>query len=63
LTDLSFLAYSFTFKNIVVASVLFLVVNVVLLLLVNWFVYNEAPSYKEIADLCCGLMAVALFEF
>jgi multidrug transporter EmrE-like cation transporter len=60
---LSFLAYSFTFKNIVVASVLFLVVNVILLSFVNWFVYNEALSHKEIAGLCLGLMSVVLFEF
>src|SRR5690606_16376712 len=60
---LSFLAYSFTFKNIVIASVLFLIFNVVLLSLVNWFVYSEALSHKEIAGLCLGLMAVVLFEY
>ncbi|AFL80460.1 cation/cationic drug transporter [Aequorivita sublithincola DSM 14238] len=60
---LSFLAYSFTFKNIVVASVLFLIVNVVLLSLVNWLVYDESLSYREMGGLCLGLMAIALFEF
>jgi multidrug transporter EmrE-like cation transporter len=60
---LSFLAYSFTFKNIVIASVLFLVVNVILLSMVNWLVYNDSLSIKEIAGLCFGLMAVAFFEF
>lgn len=60
---LSFLAYSFTFKNIVVASVMFLIVNVILLSLVNWFVYSESLSYKEMGGLCLGLMAIALFEF
>lgn len=60
---LSFLAYSFTFKNIVIASVLFLIVNVVLLSLVNWLVYSEVLSHKEVAGLCLGLMAIVLFEF
>ncbi len=60
---LSFLAFSFTFKNIVVASVLFLIFNVVLLSLVNWLFYSEPLSTKEIGGLCLGLMAVVLFEF
>lgn len=37
---LSFLTYSFTFKNIIVASVIFLIFNIALLSLVNWIVYN-----------------------
>lgn len=60
---LSFLAYSFTFKNIVIAAVVFLILNVTLLSIVNWLVYSEALSHKEIAGLCLGIMAIVLFEF
>jgi multidrug transporter EmrE-like cation transporter len=59
---LSFLAYSFTFKNIVVASVLFLVFNILLLSLINWLYYNEALSLKDIIAMFLGLIAVIMFE-
>ncbi|MDC8002110.1 hypothetical protein POV26_13770 [Aequorivita todarodis] len=60
---LSFLAYSFTFKNIVVASVMFLIFNVILLSLINWMVYSETLSNKEITALALGLVSIVLFEF
>jgi multidrug transporter EmrE-like cation transporter len=60
---LSFLAYSFTLKKIVVASVLFLIINIVLLSLVNWFYFSESLNNREVLALVLGLVAVVLFEF
>lgn len=60
---LSFLAYSFSFKNMVVASMLFLVFNVFFLSLVNWLHFNEALNSREIIALIFGLIAIVLFEF
>jgi multidrug transporter EmrE-like cation transporter len=60
---LSFLAYSFSFKNMVVASMLFLVFNVFFLSLVNWLHFNEALNSREITALMFGLIAIVLFEF
>ena len=59
---LSFLAYSFTFKKIVVASVVFLVLNLLFLSLVNWFYFSESLNSKEIVAIGFGIIAVALFE-
>lgn len=63
LIGLSFLAYSFTFKKIVVASVIFLILNVVLLSLVNWLYFSESLNSKELLAIAFGLIAVVLFEF
>lgn len=59
---LSFLAYSFTFKNMVVASVLFLVFNVLFLSLVNWLHFNETLNSREVLALSFGLVTIVLFE-
>ncbi|MCK7589765.1 hypothetical protein M0G43_04190 [Subsaxibacter sp. CAU 1640] len=60
---LSFLAYSFTIKNIVVASVLFLIFNIIMLCLVNSMFFSESLNSKETLALFLGLIAVILFEF
>lgn len=60
---LSLLVYSFTFKNMVVTSVLFIILNLMLLSIVNYFYYNEGFSYKEGIALILGIAAIFLFEF
>ncbi|WP_452223929.1 hypothetical protein [Lacinutrix chionoecetis] len=60
---LGFLAFSFTTKNMVVASVLFLIFNIVLLTLINCFWFNEALTSKQIVAIMFGITAVILFEF
>ena len=63
LIGLGFLAYSFTFKNMVVASVLFVIINIILLSLVNRFYYSESLESREILAICLGLVAFVLFEY
>ncbi|MGJ8664998.1 MAG: hypothetical protein ACSHW7_01410 [Patiriisocius sp.] len=60
---LSFLIYSFTFKNMVVTSVLFIIFNLILLSMVNFFYFNESFSSKEAVALVLGIAAIILFEF
>ncbi len=60
---LSLLVYSFTFKNMVVTSVLFVILNLILLSIANYFYYNESFSNKEGIALILGIAAIVLFEF
>ena len=59
---LSFLIYSFTFKNMVVTSVLFIILNLILLSIVNYFYFNESFSNKEGVALILGVAAIVLLE-
>jgi multidrug transporter EmrE-like cation transporter len=46
LIGLNFLAFSFKFKNIAVASVIFVIFNVLTLLLFSWFYFKEKLSCR-----------------
>jgi multidrug transporter EmrE-like cation transporter len=59
---LSFLAYSFTLKNMMVASVLFLIINIFLLTIANSCFFNEILTRKEYLALGFGIVAIILFE-
>jgi multidrug transporter EmrE-like cation transporter len=59
---LSFLAYSFTLKNMVVASVLFLILNIIFLTIINCIFYSELLTKKEFLAVGFGLLAIILFE-
>ena len=62
LIGLNFLAQSFKFENIAVASVIFVIFNVVTLSLVSWFYFKETLSNLQIAGIVVGLIAVVLLE-
>ena len=60
---LNFLAFSFKFKNIAVASVMFMLFNVLSLLLFSYFYFKEGLSFYEITGLVFGIIAIVLLEF
>lgn len=62
LVGLAFLAYSFTMKNMVIASVLYLVFNILLLTVVNSLYFKELLNNKEMLALFLGVIAIILFE-
>ena len=62
LIGLCFLAYSFTLKNMVAASVLFLIFNILFLTLINSFYFSELLSKKEYLAVGFGIIAIILFE-
>jgi len=62
LVGLNFLAQSYKFKNIAVASVIFVIFNVVTLSLVSWFYFKETLSLLQIIGICLGIVAVVLLE-
>ena len=55
LVGLMLLAHTFKYKNIAVASTMFVIFNVVTLSLASWILFKEPLSIKEIAGIALGL--------
>jgi len=62
LIGLNFLAQSFKFKNIAVASLIFILVNIVTLSIVSWFYFKETLSPLQITGMIFGIIAVIILE-
>jgi len=62
MVGLNFLAFSFKFKNIAVASVIFVIFNVVTLLLFSWFYFKEKLSLLQIVGILLGITAIIMLE-
>jgi len=62
LIGLNFLAQSFKFKNIAVASVIFVIFNVVTLSIVSWFYFKETLSPIQIIGMIIGIIAIVILE-
>jgi len=63
LVGLNFLALSFKYKNIAVASTIFVVLNVAMLSFASWVYFNEKLSLLEILGICLGITSVIVLEF
>lgn len=59
---MNFLAVSFKYKNIAVASTLFVLFNVITLLIVSWVFFKERLSVTEIIGVALGLASVTVLE-
>lgn len=62
LIGLGFLAYSYNYKNIAVASVIFVIINIVMLSVVSWFYFNETLSPLQIIGIIVGVIAIIILE-
>ena len=62
LIGLNFLAQSFKFKNIAVASVIFVIFNVVTLSLVSWLYFKETLSLMQIVGIMLGIASIIVLE-
>ena len=62
LLGLAFLAFSYKYKNIAVASVIFVIMNIVMLSFVSWIIFKEALSPLQIAGIIVGIIAIVLLE-
>jgi multidrug transporter EmrE-like cation transporter len=62
LIGLNFLAQSFRFKNIAVASVIFVIFNVVTLSIVSWLYFKETLSTLQIIGIILGITSVVVLE-
>ena len=59
---LSFLAYSYNYKNIAVASVIFVILNIVMLSFVSWLYFGESLSKYQILGIVVGVLAIIILE-
>jgi multidrug transporter EmrE-like cation transporter len=62
LVGLGFLAYSYNYKNIAVASAIFVVLNIILLLLASWLYFKEPLSVLQIVGIIIGIIAIVVLE-
>jgi len=62
LVGLNFLAQSFKYKNIAVASIIFVLFNIILLAIVSWFYFKEKLSALQIVGLIVGIAAIVILE-
>ena len=63
LLGLNFLAQSFRFENIAVASIMLVIFNVTILSLVSWFFFKEPLSVLQIIGIVLGMAAVTILIF
>lgn len=59
---LNFLAFSFKYKNIAIASVIFVLVNILTLIAFSYFYWHEKLSGLEVVGLTLGIIAIVLLE-
>lgn len=62
LVGLNFLAQSYKYKNIAVASTLFVIFNVVILSVFSWFYFKESLTPLQISGIILGIISVILLE-
>lgn len=56
------LIWSYFYKNIAIASLLYIFFNILLLTLVSWLWFHEPLSPLQIAGMLLGLIAIVLLE-
>jgi len=59
---LLFLAQSFKYKNIAVASTIFVIVNVITLSIVSWLYFKETLTPFQIIGIILGLSSIIFLE-
>lgn len=62
LIGLNFLALSFRYKNIAVASVILVLINVISLSLFSWLYFKEPLNQLQITGLIIGVIAIIILE-
>lgn len=62
LFGLLFLAYSYKYKNIAVASTIFVIFNIITLSIVSWFYFKESLTLLQLVGIFLGICSVLLLE-
>ena len=62
LVGLIFLAYSFKYKNIAVASTIFVIFNIITLSIVSWFYFKETLTTFQLVGITLGIGAILFLE-
>jgi multidrug transporter EmrE-like cation transporter len=59
---LGFLAFSYKYKNIAIASIIFVILNIIVLSIVSWIYFKEPLSAIQITGILLGIIAVIILE-
>lgn len=59
---LNFLAHSFKYKNIAVASMIFVLFNIITLYIISWFYFHEKINMQAIIGMIMGIMSIVILE-
>ena len=62
LVGMNFLAASFKFKNIGVASLILVLFNIIVLTIVSWLFFKETLSVPQLIGIVMGLVSVTILE-
>lgn len=62
LVGLIFMAYSFKYKNIAVASTIFVIINIATLSIVSWFYFKETLTATQLLGILLGICSVLVLE-
>ncbi|HAT74240.1 MAG TPA: hypothetical protein DCS08_04535 [Candidatus Moranbacteria bacterium] len=62
LVGLIFLAYSFKYKNIAIASAIFVICNIITLSVVSWFYFKEVLTPLQIISIALGIGSIVFLE-
>ena len=62
LVGMVFLSQSYKFKNIAVASLAMVIINIITLLIISWLFYHEQLSVLQLIGVTLGLMSVVILE-
>lgn len=63
LIGLVFLAFSYKYENIAVASIIFVIMNVVLLSVFTWIYFKEPLTGFQITGIILGIVAIVFLEY
>jgi multidrug transporter EmrE-like cation transporter len=59
---MNFLAFSYKYKNIAVATALCVIVNIILLTIVSWVYFKEPLTTKQLVGITLSMIAIFLLE-
>ncbi|KKP80183.1 MAG: hypothetical protein A2271_03800 [Candidatus Moranbacteria bacterium RIFOXYA12_FULL_35_19] len=62
LVGLIFLAISFKYKNIAVASTIFVIFNIITLSIVSWFYFKETLTPFQLIGIALGISSILFLE-
>ncbi len=57
-----FLVETYKYENIAVASLIFIIFNIITLLIFSWFYFKEPLSLMKIVGLLLGIISITLLE-
>lgn len=59
---LNFMAQSFKFKNIAIASMVFVLINIITLLIVSWVYFKQTLSPLQLFGMSLGIVSVTILQ-